>query len=174
MAAIVQTAKITKDKVAIFLDISKSIVSESWVPNWKRIERSTIFDLAFNPQSTTEDYIAYETAIEEISGYQPEIPQEIALRRGDPIYDYVEDLVYDLQVGDALRVPVLLLFPPKMGEGGKLDGEIRAWQVREARLLLSNFNSVEGKITFTLKLGGTYDRGTVTVADGVPVFSEKA
>ena len=170
MAEIVKTAKITKDKVAIYLDTSKSITSGSWVPAWKRIEKSTIFDLAFNPQSTTEDYIAYETAIEEISGYQPEIPQEIALYRGDPIYDYIEDLVFDLQVGDALRVPVLLLFPPKLGADGKLDGDIRAWQIKEARLLLSNFNSVEGKVTFTLKLGGTYDRGTATVADGTPVF----
>lgn len=170
MAAITQTAKISKDKVAIYLDTSKSITSESWVPTWNRVAKSTIFDLAFNPQSTTEDYIAYETAIEEISGYQPEIPQEIALYRGDPIYDFIEDLVYDLQVGDALRVPVLLLFPPKLDSEGKLAGEIRAWQIQEARLLLSNYNTVDGKATFTLKLGGTYDRGTATVADGVPVF----
>ncbi len=173
MAEAVKTAKITKDKVAIFLDISKSLTSGSWVPEWKRIEKSTIFDLSFNPQSTTEDYIAYETAIEEISGYQPELPQEIALYRGDPIYDYVENLVYDLQVGDALRVPVLLMFPPELGSDGKLTGEIKAWQIKDNRLLLSNMNTVEGKITFTLKLGGTYDRGTVTVSDGVPVFVAK-
>ena len=170
---IVKTAKIPKNKVALFLDISNTITTPSWVPDWKRLAKSTIFDMAFNVQSTTEDYIAYETPIEETSGYQPEIPQEIAMYRGDPIYDYIEDLVYDLQVGDALRVPALLLFPPKMGEDGKLTGEIRAWQIRENRLLLSNFNPVEGKITFNLKLGGTYDRGTVEVADGVPVFSEK-
>lgn len=170
----VRTAKITKDKVALYLDTSKTLTSGSWVPVWNRVAKSTIFDLSFNPQSTTEDYIAYETAIEEISGYQPELPQEIALYRGDPIYDYIEELVYDLQVGDALRVPVLLMFPPALGEDGKLSGEIKAWQIKDNRLLLSNFNTVEGKITFTLKLGGTYDRGTVTVSGGVPVFSEKA
>ena len=174
MAEIVRTAKITKDKVAIYLDTSKSITSASWAPDWNRVAKSTIFDLAFNPQSTTEDYIAYETAIEEISGYQPEIQQEIAMYRGDPIYDFIENLVYDLQVGDALRIPTLLLFPPQLAENGKLEGEIRAWQFKEARLLLSNFNTVEGKITFTIKLGGNIDRGTVAVADGIPVFSEKA
>lgn len=164
-----QTAKITKDKVAIYLDTSKTVASGTWAPEWHRIEKSTIFDLSFNPQSTTEDYIAYETAIEEISGYQPELPQEIAMYRGDDIYDYIEDLVYNLQVGDALRVPVLLMFAPKL-VGDALTGEIRAWQIKDARLLLSNFNSVDGKITFTLKLGGTYDRGTVTVSDGAPTF----
>lgn len=170
----VRTAKITKDKVALYLDTSKTLTSSSWVPTWNRVAKSTIFDLSFNPQSTTEDYIAYETAIEEISGYQPELPQEIALYRGDPIYDYIEELVYDLQVGDALRVPVLLLFPPELGSDGKLTGDIKAWQIKDNRLLLSNFNTVEGKITFTLKLGGTYDRGTVEVVDGAPVFTPAA
>lgn len=157
--------KITKDKVIPFLDTSGTISSEgSWKPVWKRIDKSTIFDLAFNPQSTTEDYIAYETPIEEISGYQPELPQEIALYRGNEIYDYIENLCYNLEVGDALRVPMLLVWPPQDG------GILRAWQVKDCRLLLSNYNSVDGKVTFTLKLGGTYDRGTVTIDDGVPEF----
>lgn len=160
-----EMVKITKDKVIPFLDISGTIKNEgSWSPEWKRIDKSTIFDLAFNPQSTTEDYIAYETPIEEISGYQPELPQEIALYRGNTIYDYIEDLCYNLEVGDALRVPMLLVWPPQA------DGTMRGWQIKDCRLLLSNYNSVDGKVTFTLKLGGTYDRGTVTLNDGAPTF----
>lgn len=158
--------KITKDKVKPFLDTSGTINgSGSWTPTWKRIDKSTIFDLSFNPQSTTEDYIAYETPIEEISGYQPELPQEIALYRGNEIYDYIEDLCYKLEVGDALRIPLLLVWPPQA------NGTMRAWQIKDCRLLLSNYNSVDGKVTFTLKLGGTYDRGTVTESDGVPSFT---
>ena len=158
--------KITKNKVIPFLDISGTAnTGASWVPVWKRIDKSTIFDLAFNPQSTTEDYIAYETAIEEISGYQPELPQEIALYRGNAVYDYVESLCYNLEVGDALRIPFLLCWPPED------NGTIKAWQVKENRLLLSNYNSVEGKVTFTLKIGGDIERGTVTISEGVPVFS---
>lgn len=158
--------KITKNKVIPFLDISGTAnTGASWVPVWKRIDKSTIFDLAFNPQSTTEDYIAYETAIEEISGYQPELPQEIALYRGNAVYDYVESLCYNLEVGDALRIPFLLCWPPED------NGDIKAWQVKENRLLLSNYNSVEGKVTFTLKIGGDIERGTVTISEGVPVFS---
>ena len=158
--------KITKNKVIPFLDISGTAnTGSSWVPVWKRIDKSTIFDLAFNPQSTTEDYIAYETAIEEISGYQPELPQEIALYRGNAVYDYVESLCYNLEVGDALRIPFLLCWAPAD------NGDIKAWQVKENRLLLSNYNTVEGKVTFNLKIGGDIERGTVTITQGVPVFS---
>lgn len=159
--------KITKDKVAPFLDTSGTInEGGTWNPTWKRIDKSTIFDLAFNPQSETQDYIAYETAIEEISGYQPELPQEIALYRGNPIYDYIESLCFNLEVGDALRIPLLLLWPPQE------NGTIKAWQVEECRLLLDNYNSVEGKVSFTLKIGGNIERGTATVSDGVPVFTK--
>ena len=160
--------KITKNKVIPFLDISGTAnTGASWVPVWKRIDKSTIFDLAFNPQSTTEDYIAYETAIEEISGYQPELPQEIALYRGNAVYDYVESLCYNLEVGDALRIPFLLCWAPED------NGTIKAWQVKENRLLLSNYNTVEGKVTFNLKIGGDIERGTVTISEGVPVFSAR-
>ena len=159
--------KITKNKVIPFLDISGSANGEgTWEPAWKRIDKSTIFDLSFNPQSTTEDYIAYETAIEEISGYQPELPQEIALYRCNAVYDYVESLCYNLEVGDALRIPFLLCWPPED------NGTIKAWQVKECRLLLSNYNSVEGKVSFTLKIGGDIERGTATVADGKPTFQK--
>ena len=159
--------KITKNKVIPFLDISDSAnLGGTWTPKWKRIDKSTIFDLSFNPQSTSEDYIAYETAIEEISGYQPELPQEIALYRGNAVYDYVERLCYNLEVGDALRIPFLLCWPPEA------DGSIKAWQVKECRLLLSNYNSVEGKVSFTLKIGGDIERGKATVTDGVPTFDK--
>lgn len=160
--------KITKNKVIPFLDISDSAnQGGTWTPIWKRIDKSTIFDLSFNPQSTTEDYIAYETAIEEISGYQPELPQEIALYRGNAVYDYVERLCYNLEVGDALRIPFLLAWAPDA------DGSIRGWQVKECRLLLSNYNSVDGKVSFTLKIGGDIERGTVTINDGAPTFTKE-
>lgn len=159
--------KITKNLVIPFIDVSKTANTDSWSPTWKRIDKSTIFDLAFNPQSTTEDYIAYEAPIEEISGYQPELPQEIALYRGNAVYDYVESLCFNLEVGDALRIPFLLLWPPEA------DGTIKAWRVKECRLLLSNYNSVDGKATFTLKIGGDIEKGTATVTEGVPVFVAK-
>lgn len=161
--------KITKNKVIPFIDTSKTAGADTWTPSWKRIDKSTIFDLAFNPQSESVDYIAYESAIEEISSYQPELPQEIALYRGNPIYDFVEGYCIDLPVGDAVTVPFLLAWPPSTTGSTET---IRAWQVPDCRLMLSNYNSVDGKITFTLKLGGDIAKGTVVITDGVPVFTK--
>lgn len=158
--------KIKKNQVIPFIDTSSTVNGGSWTPAWKRIDKSTIFDLALNPQSESVDYISMEAAIEEISSYQPELPQEIALYRGNPIYDFVEKLIIELPIGDDVKVPFLLAWPPS--DAGTMQG----WQVEECRLLLGNYNSVDGKITFTLKLGGTIEKGTVTVgSNGTPTFT---
>lgn len=163
--------KITKNKVIPFIDTSDTVNGGSWAPTWKRIDKSTIFDLSINPQSESVDYISMESAVEEVSSYQPELPQEIALYRGNPIYDFVESMCIGLPIGDDVKVPFLLCWPEKPKSGGS-GNEIPAWQVKECRLLLSNYNSVDGKITFTLKLGGTIQKGTATVTSGTPTFTE--
>lgn len=159
--------KITKNKVYLFLDISKTISSDAWKPTWKRIDRSTQFTLAMNANEQEMDYIAYEIPISEVDRYKPEIAQEIAMYRGNPIYDFIEEYFYDLPVGDAIKVPVLVVFPADSA------GVYKAWQVKEARCIPTNFNPVDGKAEFNLKLGGDIQRGTATAVDGDPVFTEK-
>lgn len=157
--------KITKNQVIPFIDISGTI-GTTWKPTWKRIDKSTVFDLSFNPQSDSVDYISMEAAIEEVSSYQPELPQEIALYRGNAIYDFVESLCLSLPVGDDVIVPALIAFPPDS------TGKISGWQVKDCRLMLDSYNSVDGKISFTLNLGGDIQKGTIAITDGVPTFTE--
>ena len=99
--------KITKNQVIPFIDTSKT-VGTTWAPTWKRIDKSTIFDLAFNAQEETTDYICYENAVTEMQQYQPELPQEIALYRGNPVYDFVEEMCRNLSIGADAVVPFLL------------------------------------------------------------------
>ena len=158
--------KITKNQVIPFIDVSKTINSNTWTPSWKRIDKSTIFDLAFNAQEETTDYICYENAVTEMQQYQPELPQEIALYRGNPVYDFVEEMCRNLSIGADAVVPFLLCWPPDA------ENVINAWQTKETVLVLSNYQSVEGKITFTLRIGGNIQKGTVTISTGgVPTFT---
>ena len=163
--------KITKNKVIPFIDVSKTANTDSWAPVWKRIDKSTVFDLAFNPQSESVDYISMASAVEEISSYQPELPQEIACYRGNPIYDFIEDTAIHLPVGDDTKVPVLLAWPPETENAETVTG----WQVPDNRLLLGSYNSVEGKVTYTLKMGGDIVTGTISRAEsGAPTFTPDA
>lgn len=152
--------KLKKHQFIPFLDVSGTM-GGTWVPEWKRIDLSTIFDLDPKPQTETMDYISCEVPVEEVERYQPQLPQEVALYEGDPVYDFVFNLFYELPVGDGVKVPLLMCF----GGAGK-----KAWQVQQCTLELGSLNTVSGKLSFTLHLGGDIERGTYTVANGVPAF----
>ncbi len=128
---------------------------------WKRIIKSTIFDLALNAETESKDYISTEMPVEEVKKYAPELAQENELIEGDGIYDFIFNMFYSLPVGSACRVPCLLCFG---GSGAK------AWQT-DATIVLGNLNTVDGKISYTIKIGGDIQRGTYTIEGGTPSFS---
>lgn len=157
--------KLRKHQFIPFIDTSGTVNGDSWVPTWKRVALSTIFSLNPNPQTESMDYISYETPVEEIEKYQPELPQEVALYEGDPVYDFVFDLFFNLPVGADAKVPSLICFG---GSGAK------AWQVQECTLVLGELNTVDGKLSFTMKLGGDITRGTYKITDSTPAFTATA
>ena len=68
--------KLKKHQFIPFLDVSGTM-GGTWVPEWKRIDLSTIFDLDPKPQTETMDYISCEVPVEEVERYQPQLPQEV-------------------------------------------------------------------------------------------------
>lgn len=147
------------------LDTSGTYNTQNWTPDWQRIDRSTIFDLNVNPTSEEFDYISYETPITEVTGYAPEMEQEVALYEGNPIFDYMFGLFYDLPVGNAVYVPTLICFA---------GTEKKAWQIKKTACMLKSLNTVDGKLTFTLKMGGDIDRGTYAISNGTATFTPSA
>ena len=144
-----------------FLDVNQG----SGTASWKRIDKSTIFALNPNPQTEEYDYICYETPVTEVDHYAPELPQEIVMNAGNDMYEFVFGMFYDLPTGEAAKVPCLICFPPD-GEGNQ-----KAWKIDDCTLELGEMNTVDRKISFTLKLGGDITRGTYTITDGVPAFT---
>lgn len=150
--------KITKDKFIPFLDTAEGVGTATW----KRIDYSTIFALALNPQSESVDYICYENAVEEVNSNQPELPQEIALYEGNDMYDYIFNKFYMMPTGAKTKVPFLICF------GGS---DKKAWS-GICTLLLDTLDTVAGKITFSMKIGGDIEKGTYTITDGTPTFTK--
>ena len=152
-----------KHQTPVFIDASKTINgSGEWGPSWKRVELSTIFSLNPNPQTESNDYIAYETPVEEITKYQPELPLECATYEGDAAFDFLYELYKSLPVGADAQVPTLICF-------GGTDKD--AWQIKQATIVLGELNTVDRKLSFTLKLGGNIERGTYTITSGTPSFT---
>lgn len=150
--------KLKKSQYLIFLDVEKDLTLEAC--SWKRICKSTVFELALNPQSESREWIDSDTPEEEVMSNQPELPQECALYEGDPVFDFVQDMFVSCPVGEDVKVPYFICF------GGSKK---QAWQ-GVATLLFDTLNSVDGKISFTIKINSV-NKGTYEVVDGVPTFT---
>lgn len=132
-------------------------------PQWARIGKSTIFDLALNANVVTSDFIEDEMPTDDITYYKPTLPQELQTNAGDAAFDYVYDKFYNLPTGEEVKEDVLIVFAGK-------TSPYKAWRSM-ATMILKDLNTVDEKILFDLNFGGTIDRGTATVTDGVPEFT---
>ena len=151
--------KLTRDQFIPFLDTLKDTTFAT--STWKRIDYSTIFELTMNEQEEDMDYICYPNAVTEINSNKPELPQEIAVYEGNPVYDFMFEQFFNMPTGSDVKVPFLMCF------GGK---DKKAWRC-VATITSKVLNTVDGKITFSIKLGGTIDKGTYNIEDGVPTFT---
>ena len=154
--------KLKKNQYIPFLDTAKDLTYAA--STWKAIDLSTVFELTVGEVEEEMDYICYENAVTEITGNKPELPQEIALYQGNAIYDFMIGELQNLPIGTDCKVPFLICF----GGTGKI-----AWR-GVCTISGKVLNTVDGKITFSMKMGGDITKGTYTITEGVPTFTPAA
>lgn len=153
--------RLKKHRTIPFLDIG----SDS-SPTWARIGKSTVFDLVLNAQTEENNFIESEMPEVDITNYKPELSQELQCNKGDPAFDYLYDMFYNLPTGEDVKRQLLIVF-----DGNQADSEnpkFRAWNTTST-LILDHFDSVAEKIYFKFNIN-KIERGTCTVEDGVPVY----
>lgn len=164
-------ANLTRNLFIPYVDantIKKAIGQEAGEGyDWVQIDKSTIFDLAFNPQEETSGYIDTANDTTYVKSYQPELPQEIILDNSNSLFKIMYPFCMAMPTGGDAIVPVLLR-QPNMDTAEPSDATI--WE--EALISPSNLNTVDGKLTFSLKLNGAFKAGTVTDTEGKVTFSE--
>ncbi len=136
---------------------------------WLRIGKSTIFTLSLNANVVTNDYIEDEAPTDEVTYYKPTLPQELAAYKGDPAFDAVYAMFYSRPTGTDAQVPCLIVFDGEVSTSDADWGDTgyHAWAC-SATLVLTDFNTVDEKITFTLNLNGTIGEGVIGIVDGEP------
>lgn len=135
--------------------------------DWTRIDKSTIFALAFNPQEETYGFIDTANDTTYTKSYQPELPQEIILDNENPLYKIMHEFCLAMPTGQNAKVPMLLV-TPSMETGKPTEG--RLW--KECIVSPGELNTVDGKLSFTLKLNGEVTPGTVANEGGKFTFTE--
>lgn len=128
--------------------------------DWTRIDKSTIFDLAFNPQEETSGYIDEANDTTYVKSYQPELPQEIILDSSNKLYRIMRPFCMSMPTGGDAVVPVILQVPDM-----DTDQPTEAYMWASALISPTDLNTVDGKLSFSLKLNGDAQKGTVAIGD---------
>lgn len=152
-----------KDQSMLFIDFSKTPST----PEWKRVRKSTVFDLAFNPETETQDYIDQRFPTDTLKSYKPSMEQETMLEEGDALFDEMFELMNSLPTGSNAIKPVLFVFPKKATSPAT---SFVAWKV-DCMISFSNYNTVDRKLSFSLSFAGDIDYGTVAISSGAPTFT---
>lgn len=142
-------------------------ISATDVESWARIGKSTVFDLVLNAQTEDNDFIEDEMATTEIMSYKPELSQELQANKGDPAFDFLYDMFFNLPTGEDVKKNLLIVFAGNVGT--ESAPKFNAWNTTST-LILDHFDSVAEKIYFKFSII-KINRGTCTVTDGAPVFT---
>lgn len=158
--------KLKKHQTMLFIDTAGSDGPEAWA----RIGKSTVFELATNPNVVTNDYIEDEMPTDEVTYYKPSMDQELQTIKGDKAFDFLYAMMYDLPTGEDIKKNILIVFAGDIGE--ELSPKFNAWKCK-ASIQVTSLNTVDEKINFTISII-SIEKGTATVAEGVPTFQSAA
>lgn len=147
-------AKLTRDLYIPCLDTSATKDLSGFVP----IDKSTIFELAWNPETETYTYICNRSNSTEVTSFALSMEQEIVLDNSNPMYAFMYPLCFSMPTGSDAVVPFLLV-DPDMTTGQPTRGKL--W--KDATIQPSTLNTVDGKLAFTINLNGDMVEGDVTI-----------
>lgn len=121
-----------------------------------------------NAQTEENDFIEDEMQTTDIIAYKPELAQELQANKGDAAFDFIYDAFYTLPTGEGVKKEALIVFAGNVGEEN--TPKFKAWKCG-VTLILEHFDTVAEKIYFKLAIN-SIERGTCTVADGVPTYTK--
>lgn len=69
----------------------------------------TELSIAYNPQTSTEQYIHQDTATTEMTGYQPNAPVTAQVVKGDKAFEYINDMRKRLPIGSDAHTDIVMV-----------------------------------------------------------------
>ena len=81
----------------------------------------TDLSIAYNPQTSTEQYIHEDVATTELTGYQPNAPVTAQVVKGDPTFEFVNKIRKGLLIGSDAHTNVVLVDVFDKQSGGSYE-----------------------------------------------------
>lgn len=166
--------QVKRSEIVGFIDVEKatSIASAEWKKFGNGVTTATY---SYNPSSESETWIVEDNARTVLNSYALSIDGEQTCLYGDPVYDFINGLRYDMAVGDDAITNLLLV--DKYDYTGAGNARQFKAQVFSCVIQIESYGGDGGakpSISYTIGVNGDATNGTVTITDGVPTFTPEA
>ena len=149
---------VKKHKIALFLKDSDG---------YKRVKKSESLTISMNPEEVEYDYIADEVPTTELDKYKPSIDQDLTMYKGEEDYEMIFPYFYEMRTGTDAHMDCMVVFMQEE----ETSGGYKAWQT-DSVISVQDLSAVDKKLNFKVLFGGEIKKGTATMSDGTPTFTE--
>ena len=158
--------KIKRSLFATFLNTTPGTEAATWARMGKGI---TSQNIAYNPNVTTEQYIDEDNATSSVDSYAPSLDGTQTCFKGEPVFEYIDDLRQKRAVGSQLETEVLFVYM-YAGEAGSFKAEKNKCVIQLGEYGGDGGGSIT--MTYTVGLNGDPVVGTAAVTAGNVTFAE--
>lgn len=83
----------------------------------------TDLSVSYNPQTKTEQYINQDSADTSITGYQPSAPVTMQVKKGDPVFEFVNNLRKNRAIGEDAETTIVNVDAYETASSGEYPAE---------------------------------------------------
>ena len=165
--------KVKHSEIPAFLDVTPSTDTPSYkiAGNFQ-----TAGDRTYEATESEENYINEDGATTDVESYKVSLDEnEMKCVKGDPVFDYVDGLRYNLATGTAAETTVLLVDKYEYtDEEGTIKYRAQKFKCSISISKQSRQGGEISKITYKVNCNGDPTNGTVTITGGEPTFTPNA
>lgn len=154
-----------------FLNTTPTGTNKTWSILGKGV---TSKENSYGAKTTDEHWIIEDNERHSVDGYALGSDIEQVALKGDPVFTYIDDLMYRMKKGTALETELLEVFKYRVSETESTPKyDARLFKV----LVVPDSDTLEGgtalKIKYKIQVQGDPTFGTVTFTSGAPTFTEE-
>lgn len=162
--------KVKSNELPVFLNVTPKANTEDWelAGNWQ-----TNADRTYEATETEEEYVNDEGPTTEVDSYKVSLENEMKCVSGDPVFEYIDGLRYNLAIGEDAESEALFVDKYSYTEENSII-KYRA-QLFGCSISISKQSREGGKvstISYKVNCNGKPKNGVVTFANGKPTFTE--
>lgn len=164
--------KVKRTEFAAFLNTGTKETKK-----WSRIGKGvTGQTVAYNPTVTEEQYINEESGTSSIEAYKVNVPTPQTAYKGDPVFDYVDNMRRKRLVNADAETEILFVYLyEKTVEGEEPSQTIKyAAEQNNCAIQVDDFGGDAGNpvvLNYTINLNGDPTLGSVTMNNGEITFT---